>query len=83
MSRFFIGAVMGLAVLYGALIGTRAVYTHRASEATLVSCRPGDLARAGQLFRFAEQDSWISSRGDVFRLSNCPLLRNALVARIS
>jgi hypothetical protein len=83
MSKLFICTVAGFAALCGALIGVQAMSAHLTSEAALAACQPTDLVRAGQLFRFRSQDAWISSRGDVFHISRCPLLRDVLVARVS
>ncbi len=83
MSRNFIKIAAGLAVICGAFIATEAVSAHRQALILTSSCKATELARAGQLIYLARQDAWISRRGDVFRLSVCPLLKDVLIARIA
>jgi hypothetical protein len=81
MSQNFIKIAAGLAIICGALIATEALSAHGQALILSASCKATELARAGELTYLARQDAWISRRGDVFRLSLCPLLKDALITR--
>jgi len=76
MSKPLTHVAAGLILICGASIATEAASKYHTSE--VATCDVTDLSRAGKLTYLAGQDSWISKRGNVFRLSECPALKDKL-----
>jgi len=83
MFNLLIRIAVGLPMISGALIGTEAVSAYHPSQIAISACDTTALANAGQLTHLAGQDAWISKRGQIFRLSQCPSLKDSLIARNS
>ena len=83
MSSFVIGFIVGLTALCGVTVAMQIPAAHPPFGGTFASCEPSDVARAGRLLRFSGRDAWVSARGDVFRLSRCPSLGDALRTPLS
>ncbi|MFI5015044.1 MAG: hypothetical protein ACHQAY_22135 [Hyphomicrobiales bacterium] len=80
MSKLFIRIAAGLALTCGALVATQAVPAYPLSELPQ-SCDTIRLARVGELTYLTRQDAWVSKRGDLFKLAECPALKDRLIAR--
>jgi len=80
MSRLTIRFTAGFGLLFAALSANAAVSAYYPAESR-PACDVDRLARAGALTSLGGQDAWISTRGEVFRLSKCPALKDRLVAR--
>jgi hypothetical protein len=61
-------------------MATEAAPNYHPSEVAVAACYTADLARIGNLIYLARQDAWISKRGDIFRVSECPALKDKLIA---
>jgi hypothetical protein len=78
MSKSLTNVAAWLILICGALIATEAASEYRPSE--VATCDVTDFSRVGKLTYLPRQDSWISKRGDIFRLSECPALKEKLNA---
>ena len=78
MSKLIICITLAFTTLCGAIAASKAMSPHQSALPFADSCELADIGRAGGLTYVSRQDAWISRRGQVFRISGCPMPRNAL-----
>jgi hypothetical protein len=71
----------GFAAICGMLMAGKAMSAYQAAQIASLSCEAFDLKRVGELTYVAKEDAWISARGKIFRISTCPMIREASAAR--
>jgi hypothetical protein len=78
MSKLIIGLTFAFAAFSGAIAAGKAIPAFQPARLLSESCALGEIARAGELTYLARQDAWFSARGQVFRITGCPMPRMAL-----
>jgi hypothetical protein len=80
MSGIFRNVLIVFGLTYVALWSSEAMSIRHAGPASLSRCDTKQIARAGRLTYAASYNAWVSSRGDLFRVRDCPVLKDMRMA---
>jgi len=75
MSRIFRIVIVTFALIDIALVGSEALSARYVAASAVLPCDVKHLVRAGRLTYTAGNDIWVSARGQVFRIQDCPALK--------
>ena len=75
MSKLTIGLSLGFVALWAAFAAARGISPYAPAFTLAQGCEAGAIGRAGGLIYLPRQNTWVSARGEVFRLAFCPSIR--------